>query len=85
MAVPQAIAVSFAGYFFYLIRRVSGGNVLNSILHGMFDFAILTGTAIFVDQQGYVGSVFAILAYVIIAIVVIARRKHIEPGTTPIR
>ncbi len=81
-AVPQAIAVSFAGYFFYLIRRVSGGNVLNSILHGMFDFSILTGTAIFVDQQGYVGSVFAIFAYVIIAIVVIARRTHIEPAAT---
>ena len=26
-ALPQAIAVSFAGYFFYLMRRVSGGNV----------------------------------------------------------
>ena len=79
-AVPQAIAVSFAGYFFYLIRRASGGNVLNSVLHGMFDFSILTGTAILVDQQGYVGSAFAILAYVIIAVVVIARRKHIEPA-----
>jgi hypothetical protein len=84
-AVPQAIAVSFAGYFFYLIRRASGGNVLNSVLHGMFDFSILTGTAIFVDQQGYVGSVFAILAYVIIAIVVIARRRHIEPAETSTR
>ena len=83
-AVPQAIAVSFAGYFFYLIRRASGGNVLNSILHGMFDFSILTGTAIVVDQQAYVGSAFAIFAYVIIAVVVIARRKHIEPAETPI-
>ena len=80
--VPQAIAVSFAGYFFYLIRRASGGNILNSVLHGMFDFSILTGTAIFIDQQGYAGSLFAILAYVVIAIVVIARRKHIEPAAT---
>ena len=64
---------------------MSGGNVLNSVLHGMFDFSILTGTAIFVDQQGYVGSVFAILAYVIIAIVVIARRRHIEPAETSTR
>ena len=79
-AVPQAIAVSFAGYFFYLVRRASRGNALNSVLHGLFDFSILTGTAILVDQQGYVGSVFAILAYVVIAIVVIARRRHIEPA-----
>ena len=33
-AIGQAIAVSFAGYFFYLIRRVSRSNILNSILHG---------------------------------------------------
>ncbi len=44
---------------------------------------ILSGTAIFVDQQAYLGSVFAIFAYVVIAIVVIARRKHIEPAETP--
>ena len=84
-AVGQAVAVSFAGYFFYLIRRVSGGNALNSILHGMFDFSVLTGTAILVDQKAYVGTVFAILAYVIIAIVVIVRRKHIEPARAPDR
>jgi uncharacterized protein len=81
-AVPQAIAVSFAGYFFYLIRRASGGNALNSILHGMFDFSILTGTAIIFDQKAYAGAVFAIFAYVVIAVVVIARRKHIEPVLT---
>ena len=54
-AIPQAVAVSFAGYFFYLTRRVSGGNVLNSVLHGLFDLSIITGTAIVVDQGGYVG------------------------------
>ncbi|WP_017934448.1 CPBP family intramembrane glutamic endopeptidase [Nocardioides sp. Iso805N] len=79
-ALPQAIAVSFAGYFFYLIRRVSGGNVLNSIIHGMFDFSILTGTALLVDQGAYAGSAAAILAYVIVAVVLIIRRKSIEPA-----
>ncbi|KQY60474.1 hypothetical protein ASD11_13595 [Aeromicrobium sp. Root495] len=78
-AVPQAIAVSFAGYFFYLTRRASGGNALNSVLHGMFDFSILAGTAIVADQEGYPGVIFAILAYVLIALVVIIRRKRLEP------
>ncbi|NRQ49230.1 CPBP family intramembrane metalloprotease [Aeromicrobium sp. YC3-14] len=79
-AVPQAIIVSFAGYFFYLIRRRTGSNALNSVIHGLFDFSILTGTAILVDQKGYIGSFAAVLAYVIIAIVVVSRRHRIEPS-----
>lgn len=79
-ALPQAIAVSFAGYFFYLIRRVSGGNVVNSVVHGLFDFSILTGTAIIADQAGYPGSLAAILAYLIVGAMLIIRRHHIEPA-----
>ena len=82
-ALPQAIAVSFAGYFFYLIRRVSGGNVLNSVIHGLFDFSIITGTAIAIDQGGYIGSAAAILAYLVVGILLIVRRRHIEPHTSP--
>ena len=81
-AIPQALAVSFAGYFFYLTRRVSGSNVVNSILHGLFDFSILTGTAVLVDQEPYVGSLAAILAYLVVGGVLLARRHHIEPTTT---
>ncbi len=82
-AVIQAVAVSFAGYFFYLIRRASGGNVLNSVLHGMFDFSILSGTVILVDQQAYLGTAFALVAYVVIGLVVVLRRKSIEPEARP--
>ena len=41
--IVQAVVVSFAGYFFYLVRRVSRSNILNSVLHAGFDFAILSG------------------------------------------
>ena len=82
-AIPQAITVSFAGYFFYLTRRASGGNVVNSVLHGMFDFSLLTGTAILVDQKAYPGSLAAILAYVVIAAILLVRRHHIELDTAP--
>ena len=77
-AVPQATVVSFAGYFFYLTRRASGGNALNSVLHGLFDFSILSGTVILVDQGAYVGSAGAILVYVVIAAVLLVRRHRIE-------
>lgn len=77
-AIPQALAVSFAGYFFYLTRRVSGGNTLNSILHGLFDFSLLTSTVILVNQGAYPGALAAIVAYILIAIVLITRRKKIE-------
>ncbi|MGH9270035.1 MAG: CPBP family intramembrane glutamic endopeptidase [Ilumatobacteraceae bacterium] len=79
-AIPQAIIVSFAGYFFYLTRRWSRGNALNSILHGLFDFALISSTAIVVDQKVYAGSFAPILVYVILAVVLLVRRHRIEPA-----
>ncbi len=76
-AIAQAIAVSFAGYFFYLTRRVSGGLVLPAVIHGMFDFSILSAT---VTVDAYAGSGAAILAYVIAAGLLLARRHRIEPA-----
>lgn len=77
-AVPQALAVSFAGYFFYLTRRVSGSNVVNSILHGLFDFSLLTGTVILVDQDPYLGSAAAIAAYLVVGVTLLVRRHRVE-------
>lgn len=82
-ALPQAVAVSFAGYFFYLIRRVSGGNVLNSVIHGLFDFSILSGTAIAADQAGYPGTLAAVAAYLVVGVLLLARRHHLEPVRQP--
>ena len=80
-AIGQAVAVSFAGYFFYLVRRVSHGNIANSIIHGLFDFMILSGTAIIPQgDTGYPGVALAVLAYIVCAIVLLVRRHHIEPG-----
>jgi len=76
-AVAQAVAVSFAGYFFYLTRRVSGGLILPAGLHGLFDFSILSGTV--VDDRGYVGGIAAILAYPLVGIILVVRRRRIEP------
>ncbi|UGT42709.1 CPBP family intramembrane metalloprotease [Nocardia yamanashiensis] len=79
-ALLQAIMVSLAGYFFYLIRRVSRGNVLNSITHGLFDFTLLSGTAILADQTFYPGTLLPILLYPVLAVVLLIGRKRIEPA-----
>ncbi|MFE3079571.1 CPBP family intramembrane glutamic endopeptidase [Nocardia tengchongensis] len=79
-ALPQAIIVSLAGYFFYLVRRVSRGNVLNSVLHGLFDFSLLTGTAITAGQTFYPGTLLPVLVYPLLAIILLVRRKQIEPA-----
>lgn len=79
-ALPQALIVSLAGYFFYLMRRVSGSIVLNSVVHGLFDFTLLSGTAILVDQAGYPGALLPILLYPVLAVVLLAGRRRIEPA-----
>jgi hypothetical protein len=77
-ALPQAIIVSFAGYFFYLIRRVSHGNVLNSVLHGFFDFSILSATAIVADPTSSAALAAPTLVYLVCGIVLLVRRHRIE-------
>ena len=82
-AFGQALAVSFAGYFFYLIRRVSRSNILNSVLHGLFDFMLISGTVIIAEgEQIYVGSGLAILVYLVCGLVLLIRRHSIEPVST---
>ena len=79
-AVGQAIAVSFAGYFFYLTRRVSGSNVLNSVLHGLFDFTIVSSFVIVGEHEAYLGAMAPIVVYIVVGIILLLRRRHIEPS-----
>ncbi|MFD4439968.1 CPBP family intramembrane glutamic endopeptidase [Nocardia sp. NPDC058519] len=79
-AIGQAIMVSLAGYFFYLTRRVTRGNTVNSVLHGLFDFTLLTGTSILIDQTFYLGALLPILLYPALAIVLLVKRHSIEPA-----
>ena len=79
-AIGQAVAVSFAGYFFYLMRRASGGNVLNSVIHGLFDFSLISGTVILVDQEDYfLGALAGLGAYVLSIAVIVVRRNRVNP------
>ncbi|MGW4245296.1 CPBP family intramembrane glutamic endopeptidase [Nocardia sp. NPDC004722] len=80
-AIFQAVVVSAAGYFFYLTRRVTGGNIANSIIHGLFDFSLLTGTAILADQTLYPGTMLPVLVYPVLAVILLVKRHSIEPVT----
>ena len=77
-AIAQAIAVSFAGYFFYLTRRVSGGLIVPALIHGLFDFSILSGAA---DDKPYTGGLAAIVVYPLVAVILLVRRHRIEPSS----
>jgi hypothetical protein len=81
-AFAQAAVVAFAGYFFYLIRRVSRSNILNSVLHGMFDFTLITATQIVPvgGKMHAAGAVLAILVYIVCGILLLVRRHEIEPA-----
>lgn len=76
-AFAQVIATIIAGYFFYLIRRRSGGLLLPAVLHALWDFSLLSGQV--TPGEVYRLSLVAILTMVVLAIIVFARRKHIEP------
>jgi membrane protease YdiL (CAAX protease family) len=76
-AIAQAVAVTFAGYFFYLTRRVSGTLIVPALVHALFDFALLSEN---VSGDGsYVGALAPILAYPAVAVLLLVRRRSIEP------
>ena len=51
--------------------------MLPAVLHGLFDFSILSGTF---DDSAYPGSVAAILAYLVTGGILLRRRRRIEPA-----
>ena len=73
----QAILVSFAGYFFYLIRRSTGTLIVGALVHGLFDFSIVTGQ---LTGDFYTGTLAALLLYPVVGAVVFIRRRRIEPA-----
>ncbi|MFD6353959.1 hypothetical protein [Nocardia tengchongensis] len=50
------------------------------MLHGLFDFSLLTGTAITAGQTFYPGTLLPVLVYPLLAIILLVRRNRIEPA-----
>jgi membrane protease YdiL (CAAX protease family) len=77
-AFVQVLVTAMAGYFFYLIRRRTGGLLVPALVHGLWDFALISATV--VPDRGYIGTIAPILILVTVIVVVLVRRRHIEPA-----
>lgn len=76
-AFVQVLATIVAGYFLYIIRRRTGGLLVPALVHGFWDFSLISGQV--TPDRTYPLSLVAILTMVILAIVLVVRRRHIEP------
>jgi uncharacterized protein len=76
-ALFQILVTAVAGYFFYLIRRVSHGLVIPAVLHGLWDFGLIS--AYIVPSKSYPGPLLFLLADIFLALIILIRRHHIEP------
>ncbi|MEV0397966.1 CPBP family intramembrane glutamic endopeptidase [Polymorphospora rubra] len=76
-AFAQVLTTMVAGYFLYLIRRRSGGIALPVVIHAMWDFSLISGQVI--PGRVYLPALLAIVTMVVLAIIVLVRRHHIEP------
>jgi membrane protease YdiL (CAAX protease family) len=79
-AIMQVLITAIAGFFFYLVRRVSGGIALAVVAHGLWDFALFTGT---LEEDPYAGVGLFMLTDVVLAVILLVRRHHIGIDAPP--
>ncbi|MFJ9946562.1 lysostaphin resistance A-like protein [Kitasatospora sp. NPDC091207] len=81
-AIAQALIVATSGYFFYLCLRVGGTILLPMLVHGLWDtslFSGLTGP----EPAVSVGAFLQVLLQVTLIVVLLVRRRRIEPAAVP--
>lgn len=77
-ALVQVLVTAAAGYFFYVIRRRTGGLLVPALVHGLWDFSLISASV--VPGKSYVGTFAPILILVVVVVLVLVRRRHIEPA-----
>ena len=75
-AFSQVFTTIVAGYLFYLIRRRTGGLVAPAIVHGLWDFGLIT--TIMIPNQPYPGALLFILVGIALIITVLTRFRSVE-------
>ena len=75
-ALTQVLVTAVAGYFFYLIRRVSGMLIGSMIVHGLWDFGLFTNT---LSTPPGLGVIAFILADIVLAIVALVTIRQVFP------
>lgn len=73
----QVLTTIVAGYFLYIIRRRTGGLLVPALIHGLWDFSLISGQV--TPDHTYPLSLLAIVTMLVLAIVLVVRRRHIEP------
>ena len=70
----QVLSTAIAGFFFYLVLRVTGMLIAGMALHALWDAGLFTGL---ITDETYVGGLAFLLANIVMAIVLLVRRHHI--------
>jgi hypothetical protein len=78
-ALVQVLVAALSGYFLYLIRRRSRGLLVPALIHGLWDFSLISAAV--VPGKGYAGPVLNVFALLVLAVVVVVRRRLVEPST----
>ena len=74
-ALLQVLVTMAAGYFLYLVLRATGSLVVAMLLHAFWDLGLFTGL---ITDDIYVGGALFVLADIVMAIILLVRRRHIE-------
>ncbi|MFE5881835.1 CPBP family intramembrane glutamic endopeptidase [Streptomyces hydrogenans] len=83
-ALLQALVVSTSGYFFYLCLRVGGTLLLPMLVHGLWDFSLVSHS-VGADPEASAAVILPIVLQVALIVLVVAGRHSIEPagGSAP--
>lgn len=75
-ALSQVLVTAVAGYFFYVTFRVSGLLIVSMIVHGLWDFGLITNT---LSNPAAAGAIAFILADVVLLVLALVTIRKVFP------
>lgn len=77
-ALVQAVLVSTSGYFFYLCLRAGGVLLVPMLIHGLWDFSLISSLSGTEDPKPYLGLVLIIVVQFVLIVVTLRRRRIVD-------
>ncbi|WP_328952792.1 type II CAAX endopeptidase family protein [Kitasatospora purpeofusca] len=81
-AILQAVIVSTSGYFFYLCLRAGGTLLLPMLVHGLWDFSLMSNS-VGADPKASPAVILPILLQVALIVTLVVKRRSVEPAPRP--